>query len=164
VPLVVATVTHDADEETVHAHVEPVVTVIVPLPPLGAAVTSSGDTENEHVGLGSNTTKLLPATVSVAVRADPEVLAAAVKLTKPVPVRLVPFEIVTHVAPLDALHVHPALVVTVMLPVPPDARSARLAGEIANEQVRAAWLTVKVLPATVTVPVRATEVLLAATT
>jgi hypothetical protein len=164
VPVEVESVTHEAEDEIVHAHVEPVVTVMVPVPPAGAAATSSGVTENEHEGLGAVTTKLLPAMVSVAARSAPVVFAAAVKLTVPGPVRFVPFEIVTQAPPLDALQVHPALVVTVTAPVPPAAPNTWLAGEIANEHGAAGWSTVKVCPPIVIVAVRAIDPVLAATT
>jgi hypothetical protein len=163
VPVDVESVTHEAEDEIVQAHVEPVITVMVPLAPPGAVATSSGLTENEHDGLGSVTMKLLPAIDSVALRSALVVFPAAVKLTVPGPVRFVPFEIVTHAAPLDALHVHPAVVVTVIVPVPPAAPSAWLPGEIANEHGAAAWSSVKVCPPTVIVPVRAIVAVLAAT-
>jgi hypothetical protein len=163
VPVDVESVTHEADEEIVQAHVEPVVTVMVPLPPPGAAATSSGLTENEHDGLGSVTMKLRPAMDSVALRSALVVLPAAVKLTVPGPLRFVPFEIVTHAAPLVAFQVHPAVVVTVTDPLPPAAPSAWLPGEIANEHGAAAWSSVKVCPPTVIVPVRAIVAVLAAT-
>lgn len=122
-------VIHRAFDEIVQAHVDVVVTVIVPVPPPGVAVTSKGLTEKEHDGLGSVTTKLTPAIVSVAVRDPDVVLDAAVNPTLPEPVRFVPFEIVTHEAPLVALHVHPAPVVTATVPVPPAAPIAWLRAE-----------------------------------
>jgi hypothetical protein len=71
-------------------------------------------------------------------------------------------EIVTHDALLDALHVQLAVVVTVTKLLPPAAPNARLSGEIAYEHGAAAWMTVKVWPPTVTVPVRETDSALAA--
>jgi hypothetical protein len=117
-------VTQDADVEIVQAQPAAVVTVIVPAPPPGDAVTRSGATAKEHDALGSVTTKLLPAMVSVALLAAVVVFAAAAKLTVPNPVRFVPLEIVTHDALLVALHVQPADVVTVTKLLPPAAPNA----------------------------------------
>jgi hypothetical protein len=144
VPEVADTVTHAADDEIVQAQLDDVVTVIVLVPPLGFAVTRAGVTAKLHDGLGSVTTKLEPAIVRVAVRGPVVVFAAAVKLTVPVPVRPLPFEIVTQLAPLVALHVQPALVVSVTTPLPPVAASARLPGAIAYEHEAAGWSTVNV--------------------
>ena len=57
---------------------------------------------------------------------------------------------------LTAVQPHPLAEVTVTMPGPPAAGTDWLAGEIENEQVGVAplWLTVKVCPATVSVPVR----------
>jgi hypothetical protein len=130
------------------------VTVIDPLPPPAATETRSGVTENEHVALGSVTMKLCSAIVRVTVRATLVVFAAAVNPTVPKPVRFVPLEIVTHDAGLEALHGHPAAVVMVTMPVPPEAFNAWLTGEIEYEHAAAAWVMVKVRPPIVTLPVR----------
>lgn len=157
------TVTQAADDEIVQAHVDDeAVTVIVPLPPAGAAATSSGVTAKVHDGLGSVTTKLVPATVSVALRAAAVVFADAVNAMLPDPVRPVPFETVTHAAPLEALHAHPAEAVTVTVPVPPDAASDWLPGVIAYEHGADGCVTVNVWPAIVTVPLREPAVVFAA--
>lgn len=75
--------TQEADVEIVQKQPAAVVTVIVPVPPPGAAVTKSGVTKKEHDALGSVTMKLLPAMVSVALLATVVVFAAAAKLTVP---------------------------------------------------------------------------------
>ena len=137
--------------------------MIEPLPPPAATETRTGATENEQVGLGSVTMKLCPAMVRVAVRATLVVFAAAVNPTVPNPVRFVPLEMVTHDAGLEALHGHPAAVVIVTMPVPPEAFNAWLAGEIEYEHATAAWVTVKVWPPTVTLPVREPPVFAATT-
>ena len=62
----------------------------------------------------------VPATASVAVRAAP-VLAATVKLTVPLPVPDAPAEMVTNVALLVAVQVHPVPAVIGIVPVPPAA-------------------------------------------
>ncbi len=147
-------VIHNTDDEIVQAQVDDVVTVIVPLKPVAGAATRSGVTENVHDGLGCVTTKLLPAIVKVALRGPLVVFAATVKSTPPDPVRFAPFEIVTQDAALVAVHVQPALVVTMVLPVPAVALKAWPCDEIAYEHGAAACMTVKVRPPTVRVPVR----------
>jgi hypothetical protein len=124
VPEVVGSVTHAADDEIVQAQLDDVVMVMVPVPPFGFALTRTGEIVKLHDGLGSVTTKLEPAMVRVAVRGAAVVFAAPVKVTVPEPVRPVPFVIVTQLPPLVALHVHPAVVVTVTTPVPPVAAKA----------------------------------------
>lgn len=156
-------VIHEAVVDDVQAHVDDVVTVIVPVPPPAGAVTRSGVTENVHDTLGSVTTKLLPAIVSKAVFANAVVFDAAVNPTLPEPVPLVPLEIVTHDAPLAAVQLHPAVVVTITVPLPPAAVSDWLVGEIVYEQGAAAWVTVNVLLPIVNVPVRETVPVFAAT-
>ena len=124
-----ASVIHDPVVDDVQAHVDEVVTVMVPLPPAGIITMRTGDTANVHAALGCVTTKLRPAIVSVALRADDVVLAAAVKPEEPAPVPLPP-EIVTQDAPLVAVQPHPLDVVTVTVPPPPAADIAMFAGEI----------------------------------
>jgi hypothetical protein len=140
-----------------------VVTVIVPVPPAAGAMTRSGVTVNVHETLGSVTTNALPAIVSVAERAVDDPLAAPVNPTLPEPVPVAPLVIVTHDAPLVAVQVHPADVVTITVPLPPLAENDWLVGEIVNEHGAAAWVTVNVLPPTVSVPVRGAAPVLAAT-
>ena len=127
-------VIHDVPEETVQAHVDNVVTVMLPVPPPGGTVTVRGDTEKVHDAAASLTTKLSPAIVSVADRNCVVVLDAAVNPTLPEPLPVAPLVIVTHDAPLDALQLHPAIVVTVTVPLPPLAASELLVGEIVNAQ------------------------------
>ena len=86
-------------------------------------------------------------------RAAP-VLAAAVKLTVPFPVPVLPEVIVIHGELLVAVQVHPGEeVVTVTLPVPPAALTFKLVGVTVKVQPDC-WLTVKVCPPAVIVPVR----------
>lgn len=127
-------VIHDVPDETVQAHVDNVVTVMLPVAPSGGTVTVRGDTENVHDAAASLTTKLLPAIVSVAERDCVVVLDAAVNPTLPEPFPVAPLVIVTHDAPLDAVQLHPAIVVTVTVPLPPLAASEVPVGEIVNAQ------------------------------
>jgi hypothetical protein len=127
-------VIHDVPDETVQAHVDPVVTVMLPVPPPGGTVMVRGETENVHDAAASVTTKLLPAIVSVADRDCIVVLDAAAYPTLPEPLPVAPLTIVTHDAALVALQLHPALVVTVTVTLPPFAASELLVGEIVNAQ------------------------------
>lgn len=111
---------HDVPDDDVQAHVESVVTLMVPVAPPGDAVTVCGETVNEHVAACSVTEKLLPAIVNVAVLDCVVELDAAVIPTLPEPVRPVPFEIVTHDEPLVADQLQPDVTLTV--PVPPGMR------------------------------------------
>jgi hypothetical protein len=73
--------------------------------------------------------------------------------------------IVIHEALLVDVQAHPALVVTVMgAPAPPAAVAVAAAGAIEYVQVggAAAWVTVKVCPAIVRLPVRSPPVFAAA--
>ena len=158
-----ATVIHEAVVEEPQPHVNCVVTAIVPVPPPAGTVTSSGVTENVHEALGSVMAKLFPAIDRNAVLPSVVVLGAAVNPTLPEPVPAVPLEIVTHDAPLVAVQLHPEVVVTMTVPLPPAADSDWLVGEIAYEQGIAAWLTENVLPPALTVPVRETVPVFAAT-
>ena len=76
---------------------------------------------------------------------------------------LAPEVMLIHVALLEAVHVHPVPAVTDTLPVPAEELKDLLVGEIAYEHDPPDWLTVKVWPATVSVPVREVLVVLAAT-
>ena len=75
-------------------------------------------------------------------------------MTVPLPVPLAPEVTAIHESLLDADHVHALLVDTVTVPVPADASTFWLPGEIEYEHDSAACETVNVSPATVRVPVR----------
>jgi hypothetical protein len=156
-------VIHETVVDDVHAQPAWVVTVIVTVPPPPGTVTSTGVTENVQDGLGSVTTNVWPAIVKVADRSLVVVFAPAVKLIVPEPVRPVPLEMVTHVAPLVALQVHVAPVVMLTLLVPPFAVIASPAGEIVNVHGGAACVIVKTLVPIVIVPVREVVPVLAVT-
>ena len=88
---------------------------------------------------------------------------AALKVTVPLPEP--PGLLVTAIqlAPLLAVHVHPAAAVTENDPVPPAAGTAWLTGDTAYEhEGAAAWLIVKVCPPTPMVPLRELVVVFAA--
>lgn len=149
-------VSHAALVDDVQTHPDCVVTVIVPVPPPGGAATRSGLTENVHDALGSVTTKLLPAMVSVALRAELVVLAAAKNDTVPAPLPLAPLLIVTHEAPLAAVQPQPLLAATDTMLLPPLADIDAAAAVSEYEHGAASWVTVNVWPPIVSVPVRVT--------
>ena len=80
------------------------------------------------------------------------------------PLPLAPALIVSHASLLVALQLHPVPAVTATLPVvaTEDVRFDDV-GEIVNVQGAPGWVTVKVLPAIVIVPVRDVVVVFAAT-
>ena len=70
---------------------------------------------------------------------------------------------VIHASLLVAVHAQPVAAVTATVPVPAAAVTFDDAGEIVGVQGAAAWVTVNVLPPTVSVPVRDVPVAFAAT-
>jgi hypothetical protein len=98
--------------------------------------------------------KVLPAAMIVPVRDDVVLFAAAVNEMLPLPVRFVPFDTVIHELPLEAVQAHEDVVVTVTVPVPPVPATLWLVGEMEYVQLVPDWLSVKVSPAIVIVPVR----------
>src|SRR5437762_14283480 len=100
--------------------------------------------------------------VSVAVRVLVKVLIPAVQLTEPLPLPVAGVK-VSQLALLLASQAHPAVAVTVTLPLAPVAGTAEtLVGEMLKEPEPAAWLTVKTWPAMVNVAERALQPALAA--
>jgi hypothetical protein len=94
-----------------------------------------------------------PAIVSVADRVGP-VVGATANETAPGPVELAPAPAtVIQSTLLDALHVHPPVVVTATFPVPPSAPVTYAVGLIVYEHP-CDCVTLNVWPAIVTVPVR----------
>jgi len=104
------------------------------------------------------TVNVWPAIVSVPLRAGP-LFAATLNSVEPGPFPLEPEVIVIHDALLDAIHPQPPLVDTAAeRPFAALGPGDALDGLIENAQLggAAAWLTVNVWPAIVSVPVRAT--------
>jgi hypothetical protein len=101
--------------------------------------------------------------VIVPVRDEVDVLAATVNATVPLPLKDAPLVTVIQAALLVADQAQPLVVVTAIVELSPLAGEFRLTGEIENVQGAPAWVTVKVWPATVSVPVRDEVDVLAAT-
>ena len=114
-------VTHAALLVAAQAQPAVVVTLTVPEPPAAANDWLAGERLKVQAAPAWVTVNVLPATVSVPVRGVVAVVAAAVKLTDPLPVPLAPALIVSHATLLVADHPHPAPAVTPTVPLPPAA-------------------------------------------
>jgi hypothetical protein len=151
----VSTVNHEAVEVAVHAHAGPAVTPTVPLEALALADTPDGAMAMSHVPAWS-TVNVRPEIVRVPVRGDVDVLAAAAKVTAPLPPVFGPPPEVTlsHVALLNAVHTHPVGMVTETTREPPIASSESAVEDRDAVQDAAPCVTVSRRPATAIVPVR----------
>jgi hypothetical protein len=130
------------------------VTLTEPVVPAATALVDVGEIEGEQDAAAWLTVKVLLATVTVPVRGDAFGFAATEYATGPFPLPDAPGATVIQAALLVAVHVHPAAAVTLTLPEPPDPGTLVDPGEIVGAHEVPACVTVKVLPATVTVPVR----------
>jgi hypothetical protein len=99
----------------------------------------------------------------VPVRCSDDVFAATVKLTEPSPARPVPLAIAIQLKLLNAVHEHEEVVVTVAELLVPPAATASDVGETVNEQLAGACVIVKAWPAIITLPVRDSDDVFAAT-
>jgi hypothetical protein len=160
----------DAGLTTIHAvpldAVQPqpagAVTATLAVPASAPADSVAGEAENVQSTPACVTVTVWPATVAVPVRALELVFAAIVSVTVPPPLPDAGLTVI-HDVPLDADQSQPAGLVTVTEEVPDPAPTDSVAGEAENVQATPACVTVTVCPATVAVPVRALELVLAAT-
>ena len=104
-----------------------------------------------------DTVNVCDATVTVPVRADAFGFAATLKLAEPLPLPLAPLVTAIQLSLLVADHGQPPGDVTSVEPVPPAAVTDSAAEEIEYVHPTPAWVTVKVCPATVSVPLRGVE-------
>jgi hypothetical protein len=102
----------------------------------------------------SVTVNTLPAIVTVPVRDAVPAFAATLTFTLPFPLPEAPEVTVIHATLLCADHPHELPAVTPTVNVPPPEPADWLAGEMLNVQPGAAWVTVKVFPPAVILPVR----------
>jgi hypothetical protein len=109
------------------------------------------------------TVNATPPIVSVAERAVVVGFAVTVYVTAPLPLPVAPALIVIHDAVSVAVHAHPVGEVTATVFVLAAKPTLADTGAIVGAQGAPAWVTVKVLPPTVSVPVRAVVVGLAVT-
>jgi hypothetical protein len=100
------------------------------------------------------TVNVRPPAVIVPLRDDIAVFSAAVKLTEPLPLPLLPATIESHGAVVLALQVQPVPAVMLNEPGPPAEATDWLVGATVKVQGAAACVTVSVRPAMVRVPVR----------
>jgi len=103
----------------VHGQPVPAVSVLLPSPPDAVNDWLVGDTTGEHEFPAWLTVKVVPAIVSVPLRPGP-VLAATSNVTAPLPDPAEPLVTVIHTLLLTAVHGQPAVIVSVVLPLPPD--------------------------------------------
>ena len=138
------------------AQLQPVaaVTVLLPVPPAAGSDWLVGEIDGVHPAASCVTVNVTPAIVSVPVRLEATVFAATLKPAVPLPDPVAPLVTVIQAALLAAVHEQPVATVTLLLPVPADAEKDWVVGEIDGEQDAAAWVTVNVAPAMVSVPVR----------
>lgn len=123
-------VIHAALDDTDHVHPAVVVTVTVATPPPVPIDAVVGDTEYVQDAPAWFTVTLCPATVSVALRDEVELLAATVAVTDPLPAPLVGQTLV-HVALEDTDQVQPAGAVTDRLALAPPAPTDTVSGDTA---------------------------------
>ena len=160
-PLV--TVSQEALLEALHPQPVAAVTLAVPFPDAAVKDCVLGEIDGEQDAAACVTVKVAPAIVSVPVRLEATVFAATLKAAVPFPDPVAPLVIVIHAALLVAVHAQPVAALTVLLPVPPAAVNAWPVGAIDGEQDAAAWVTVNVAPAMVSVPVRIEAAVFSAT-
>jgi hypothetical protein len=101
--------------------------------------------------------KVRPAIVRVPLRVAPVLLLAPEYVTEPFPMPLLAEVTVSQLVLLTAFQTHSEPAVMVTVPVPPAAATELAAGAIVLSQAEGAtpdWKTVKVLCATVRVPIR----------
>ncbi len=120
----------------VAVHVQPASVVTVLLPEVAAApgVSDVGETVKVQGTPACVTVTVWPAMVSVPVRGDVAVLAAMENATVPLPLPLAPDVMVSQEALLVAVHVQPAVVVTVLLPEVAAAPGVSEVGETVKVQ------------------------------
>ena len=158
------TATHATLLTVVHAHVDPVVTVLLPEPPAEVNDRVVGEMDMVHpVGALCVTANVVPAIVRLPVRLVVPVLAATLNPTVPEPEPDAPLVRVIQEVLLLADQAHPDAAVTVLLPVPPSSANVAVVGETLNVQLAADWLTLNVVPAIVSDPFRLVVAVFAAT-
>jgi hypothetical protein len=138
------------------------VTVRVPVPPAAVIVVVVAEIVGAHGAPACVTLNVLPPMVSEPVRDVLDVFAAAAYVTEPLPLPAAPCVIVSHPSLLTAVQLQPGAV-TVMTWVEAPATTLTEVGAIVELHGTPAWVTVKVLPPTVNVPVRGAVAVLTAT-
>lgn len=157
-----AIVTHDALLVADHAQPVGAVTATAPPPPDAGSAAPAGAIEYEHGTPPCVTVKEFPAMVIVPVRAAP-LLAATLYATLPVPLPLAPAVTASQLTLAAADQAQPAGAVTdKVLLLAVEGTHAEF-GAIDGVHTAPAWVTVKVAPATLSVPERLPAPVFAAT-
>jgi hypothetical protein len=149
------TVSQEALLDAVHVHPVGRVTATEPCAPAAATEAPVGAMAAVQTTPACVTVNVWPPAVIVPVRGDRLVFAATLKFTVPSPDPLAPDVMVSHDADVDAVHAQPVSVSTLTLPLVAAAGTEAVTGAMAKLQACPAWVTVKVWPAIVIVPVRA---------
>ena len=161
-PLLLVATTQAAVLEDVQEQPAPAVTVIARLPPATDMDGAVGETVKEHGAPSWLTVSVSPPIVSDPARPWPEVLAAALNETVPLPVPLASPVTVNQPVLLVAVHAHPVVALTEVDDAPPVAATVRLVGDSVTSHAEPACVIVKGCPATSSVPVLASAVVFAA--
>lgn len=151
---------HGALAAAVHAHASAIATLTAGALPADGTTIVSGLTVASQPA-SCTIVKVWPATAMVPVRPGP-LFAATANCTVPFPDPFAPDVMLIHDALGDAVHAQPAPPVTAKDPVAPAAGAVELEGAIPIVHPLAC-VTVKVLPAIVTVPCRSASELAATT-
>jgi hypothetical protein len=152
---------HVALSVAVHAQPVAAVTVTVLAVAVAATFAESGARVGAQGAPACVTVNVSSPMVNVPVRAEVVGFAVTLNVTDPLPVPLPPALIVIHVALLVAVQPQPEVTATV--PLPADHATFADAGAILDTHGAPACVTVKVLPPTVSVPVRGAMAVFAAT-
>ena len=149
------TVSHASLLVAVHAQPPGAVMATVPLPPPDATPCDVGAIVSLQLIPACVIVNMLPAMVIVPVRALVVVFAVVLKATEPFPEPEAP-PLVTVIQPLllVAVHAHPFGAVTSTTPAPPEGATLCDVGAIVSVQTIPDCVTVNVLPAIVSVPLR----------
>ena len=121
----------------VAVHGQPVATVTLLLPVPAAAVNDRlvGEIDAVQLAAACVTVNVAPAIVRVPVRLEATVLGATLNPTVPLPDPVAPLITAIQLLLLTAVHVQPAAVATLLLPLPPAAVNDWLVGEIVRLHV-----------------------------
>ena len=139
------------------------VTVNVPEAPAPLTFAETGESVGAHCSLACVTVKAFPPMVIEPVRAALEAFAVTEYDTVPLAVPDAPWVTVIQPSLLTAVQLQPLAAVTVTAPLEAPPRRSADVGEIVALHGAPACVTVKVLPAIVSVPVRGVVAVFAAT-
>jgi hypothetical protein len=142
------------------SHAQPLAAVTATVAVIPAATTSAdaADSVGAQGAAACVTVKATPPIVSVAERAVVVGFAVTLYVTDPLPLPVAPALMVIQAALSVAVHAHPVTAVTATVFVLAAKPTLADTGAIVGAHGAPAWVTVKVLSPTVSVPVRAVVV------